>query len=181
MITIGLDEVVTLEDVAPMLDEQAVRQHPKRESMTPLKWKMAVGVFATSLTFAVPLVADATQLGPPGQAFNQARDATTAPHVTADGDVGAEFNRLVEQWQAETMFSSSLTEQYGHPAYQRIIALGDAVVPFLLDEMNARPDHWGYALTKITGQDPVPKEAHGRLREVAAAWLAWGKDRGLLA
>jgi len=77
------------------------------------------------------------------------------------------------------MFSSSLTEQYAHPSYERIIALGDAVVPLLLREMENRPDHWGYALTKITGDDPTPKEAHGSLRGVADAWISWGKKQGL--
>jgi hypothetical protein len=59
-----------------------------------------------------------------------------------------------------------------HPAYQQIIGLGPAGVPLLLRELEREPDHWFWALRAITGEDPVPEEARGRLREMAAAWLS---------
>jgi hypothetical protein len=66
-----------------------------------------------------------------------------------------------------------------HPAYQRIIGMGTAAVPFLLCELERRPDHWFWALTAITGADPVKPEHRGKLREMANAWLKWGKEQGL--
>lgn len=85
------------------------------------------------------------------------------------------FDGLVKQWNAETMFMSSLSEQFEHPAYQRIIAMGAKAVPFILDEMRERPNHWGYALSTITGSNPVAAEDEGKIDHVIAAWLDWGK------
>lgn len=59
--------------------------------------------------------------------------------------------------------------------------MGQAAVPLILEELWARPDHWGPALTAITGENPVPPEDAGRLGAMAQAWLQWGKDRGLIS
>jgi hypothetical protein len=67
-----------------------------------------------------------------------------------------------------------------HPAYLEIIDLGEPVVPLLLDELQREPDFWFAALQKITGADPVPKTSAGKIKEMAKAWLDWGRDKGLL-
>ncbi len=102
----------------------------------------------------------------------------------ADFEVGAHetirrrFDTLVAVWKSERGHSSFVTDLVIHPAYQQIIGMGERAVPLLLEEMRARPDHWDWALRAITGSDPVPKESWGKLREIAAAWVAWGKERG---
>ena len=65
-----------------------------------------------------------------------------------------------------------------HPAYQQIIALGPEIVPLLLRELERSPDHWFRALHALTGADPVPPESRGKLPEMAAAWLRWGREQG---
>ena len=65
-----------------------------------------------------------------------------------------------------------------HPAYQQIIAMGLEVVPLLFRELEREPDHWFRALHVLTGADPVPPESRGKIREMAAAWLRWGRDQG---
>jgi hypothetical protein len=57
--------------------------------------------------------------------------------------------------------------------------MGTAVVPHLLRELERRPDHWFWALTAITGADPVKPEDRGKLRKMTDAWLRWGKEQGL--
>lgn len=89
------------------------------------------------------------------------------------------FQALVAMWQSDVRFASSVTEMVLHPAYQRIIGMGTAAVPFLLREIERRPDHWFWALTAITGADPVKPEHRGKLREMAQTWLKWGKEQGL--
>ena len=64
------------------------------------------------------------------------------------------------------------------PAYQKIIAMGEAAIPLLLAELEREPDHWFIALHAITGVDPVPKESCGRLKDMTTAWLRWGKEHG---
>lgn len=89
------------------------------------------------------------------------------------------FYSLAEAWRQEVRLTSSLTEMILHPAYQRIIGMGVAAVPFLLRELERKPDHWFWALTAITGADPVRPEDRGNVRKMAEAWLRWGKEQGL--
>jgi len=88
------------------------------------------------------------------------------------------FNALVDRWKRERGPHSSSARLTNHPAYQEIIGLGPAVVPLLLQELERAPDHWFRALHDLTGADPVPEAARGKVREMAAAWLRWGCDNG---
>jgi hypothetical protein len=88
------------------------------------------------------------------------------------------FRSLAEQWRRETGMFSSVSRMAMHIAYQRIIGMGArAIVPILLD-LQQRPDHWFWALNAITGENPVPQESAGNLREMAKAWIQWGRRRG---
>ena len=89
------------------------------------------------------------------------------------------FYSLAEAWRRDVRLTSSFTEMILHPAYQRIIGMGFETLPFLLRELERKPDHWFWALTAITGVDPVPPEDRGKLRKMVEAWLRWGKEQGL--
>lgn len=106
-------------------------------------------------------------------------------------DVGAEFRRLRQQWQEETVWTSSSTENAPgsdsitlhmilHPAYQMIIGLGPDVVPYILSDLKSNPHHWGWALRSITRQNPVPDGNEGDVVAISDAWLSWGRERGLI-
>lgn len=88
------------------------------------------------------------------------------------------FLALVIAWKHGRGPTSSIRELAMHPAYQRIIGMGERVVPFILRELEREPDHWFWALTAITGQDPIPKEARGRVERMAKIWLNWGRENG---
>lgn len=178
---IGLDDVVRIDDVVASTDRdrlstESTRRTRAKTVRTGLKLSAAIGIFA-SMTLVIPRTSEATA---PPNGIRRSQDATKADFV-ASADVSSEFERLAEEWRTETMFSSSLAEQFDHPAYIRIIELGESVLPLLLKAMRSQPDHWTHALTKITGVDPVPPDAHGRLSLIADAWIRWGKDKGLLA
>jgi hypothetical protein len=64
--------------------------------------------------------------------------------------------------------------------YQKIIGMGMEAVPLLLQELQREPDQWFWALEAITDQNPVPPEAAGNVRQMAAAWVEWGKANGLI-
>lgn len=91
------------------------------------------------------------------------------------------FEALSKEWKAQTRFMSSFTDMAMLPAYQRIIGLGPAAVPWLLQELKSEPDYWFWALEAITGENPVPEELRGKREEMAAAWLEWGRVHGYLA
>jgi len=89
------------------------------------------------------------------------------------------FYSLAEAWRQDIRFTSSLTQMILYPTYQRIIGMGFAAVPFLLRELERKPDHWFWALHAITGADPVQPEDRGKLRKMAEVWLKWGKEQRL--
>ena len=88
------------------------------------------------------------------------------------------FLVLVEQWQRETGMLSQVQKMVIHPAYQRIIGMGQPVVPLILRELERETDPWFWALEVITGANPVTGDARGRLDQMAAAWLKWGRENG---
>jgi hypothetical protein len=89
-----------------------------------------------------------------------------------------EFMKLVEKWHQETGMMSLVSKIVMHPAYQRIIGMGQPVIPLILRELEREPDHWFWALRAITGANPVKPEQQGRLKQMAQAWITWGKEHG---
>jgi hypothetical protein len=109
--------------------------------------------------------------------FQAARMRTARAQLQA---FEARFRRNVDQWREDTIFMSSLREVVAHPAYQAIIRMGHEAVPLILAILKETPEHWGPALQAITGANPVPAEACGRVDAIADAWLQWGNDHGLV-
>ncbi|MCT7988773.1 hypothetical protein [Laspinema olomoucense] len=93
-------------------------------------------------------------------------------------DIETRFLELAQQWRRETGMMSLVTKMSMHPAYQRIIGMGQPVVPLILRELEQEPDHWFWALQAITGANPVQPEQRGRLTQMAAAWIEWGREHG---
>jgi hypothetical protein len=93
----------------------------------------------------------------------------------------AKFRALAARWRHETLNLSSTSQMAMHPAYQRIIGMGMAVVPLILRELQEQPDWWFWALQSITGIDPVSPNCRGSLPDMAAAWLKWGRENEYLA
>ena len=92
----------------------------------------------------------------------------------------ARFDELADEWAQETRLQSSSTEIEIHPAYQRIIGMGPAVLPFILDRLAQRTEHWFWALAAISREDPVDPMDAGRVEAMAEAWLRWGRAKGLI-
>jgi len=90
------------------------------------------------------------------------------------------FHALATEWQSARGHSSKLKDLAMHPAYQRIIGMGKTAIPLILEEMRRSPSHWTWALRAITGADPVPKESRGKLKEMTAAWVKWGIEKGYI-
>jgi hypothetical protein len=87
--------------------------------------------------------------------------------------------RLLRTWREQTAFLSSSTRLTGHPAYQELIALGPAALPFLFRDLEQTGDgHLSKALAAITGAHPVPDEDRGHVHRVAGAWLRWARETG---
>jgi hypothetical protein len=98
--------------------------------------------------------------------------------TTLPADNRREFERFAEQWRNETAHLSSPSAIAMNHAYQRIIGMGERAIPYILQELARQPDHWFWALNAITGAEPVPEQSRGRMSEMAAAWIAWGRHQG---
>jgi len=88
------------------------------------------------------------------------------------------FEALASEWKEQVGGSSFVAEKTNHPAYQKIIEMGSVVVPFILRELEQKPTHWFEALKAITGANPVQPEQRGRTKQMAQAWLQWGREQG---
>ena len=62
--------------------------------------------------------------------------------VTPAADLEEVFRTSSAEWRSAVAHLSSTTRRVQHPAYQRIIASGQNVVPLLLRELKERPNHW---------------------------------------
>jgi hypothetical protein len=91
-----------------------------------------------------------------------------------------EFRLLVDKWVEETAHLSSPNKQALHPSYQRIIGLGAPALPLILSELQRKARFWFWALTAITGEQPVRETDFGNVRAMRDTWLQWGRERGYL-
>jgi hypothetical protein len=90
------------------------------------------------------------------------------------------FQQLASEWKEQARYLSNTAQMAMLRPYQRIIGLGLPAVQLILEELQREPNQWFWALESITGENPVPQEARGRVRLMAQAWINWGKQHGLL-
>ncbi|OIP70474.1 MAG: hypothetical protein AUK48_13680 [Oscillatoriales cyanobacterium CG2_30_44_21] len=95
-------------------------------------------------------------------------------------EVKAEFTNLASQWTQDVEGMSSTVEMVKHPAYQKIVSMGQVVVPLLLEDLRQNPLYWLPALRQITNYNPVQPEQRGKIKQMAEAWLNWGKQQGYI-
>jgi len=93
-------------------------------------------------------------------------------------NVAERFRRLAEVWHQETDHLSSMSEASAHPAYQEIIDLGPDILPLLFRDLEENHTHWFGALAALTGAQPIPTGAGGKIPTMVDAWIRWAKDNG---
>jgi hypothetical protein len=87
---------------------------------------------------------------------------------------------LAQKWQQERLRGADIHEIIESPSYQEIVKIGQRAIRPLLLMVRRNPDHWFPALVAITRANPVPAESEGRIKEMADAWIKWGKERGYI-
>ncbi len=97
-------------------------------------------------------------------------------------DVSRRFRDLSIQWHEAGRFRSNTRTLRTHPVYSELVALGEPIVPMILEELKREADvSWFCVLSAITGENPIPASVAGRVDEMACAWLDWGRERGYRA
>jgi hypothetical protein len=102
----------------------------------------------------------------------------SAPDGKAAETIEQRFRRLKAVFESATMFLSDAHKITAHPAFQEIIGMGEAVIPFMLHDLEKEPGQWVWALPRLTGANPVRPEEAGDSRKLADAWLRWGRENG---
>jgi len=102
----------------------------------------------------------------------------TSPLFAEAEEKRSEFDLLASQWRRETRHISVISKKVSHPAYLRIMGMGRAAVPLLLEALRDQPAHWFEALRAATKTDPA--NASSNFSEAREAWLAWGKFNGYI-
>ena len=86
------------------------------------------------------------------------------------------FERLKEEWYDERRYLSSFSKIFSCPSYLSIIAMEHKAIPYILADLRSDdPEYWFDALTKITGEDPVPDDVRGNRFRMAKAWITWAE------
>jgi hypothetical protein len=92
-----------------------------------------------------------------------------------------QFNRLARIWKSETELISKMSRKFMHPAYQKIIGMGEPAIPLILKDLAKHgPNDWFWALTAISDENPITEELAGNMVAMTEAWLQWGKRAGYL-
>jgi hypothetical protein len=82
---------------------------------------------------------------------------------------------LVDEWERETCYMSSPNQTMRHPAFHKLVSLGDSAVGPLLRLYKRREGFIHMILSAITGLNPVDPQRQGDVRAARRAWLAWGR------
>ncbi|MBX9670700.1 MAG: hypothetical protein K2X93_24075 [Candidatus Obscuribacterales bacterium] len=91
-----------------------------------------------------------------------------------------QFKELATRWRQETDGYSLAMKKAKHRDYRTIIAFGPPVVPYILKELREHGGHWFWALTEITGDNPIPMDVAGNVAKMRECWLEWGEQQGLI-
>lgn len=102
-----------------------------------------------------------------------------ARELLSRSNESAHFRDLADWWREGTAFLSSPREKATHPAYERIIAMGPMVVPFILEDLRDNGGDWYIALRKLATDPPqITSETARSTQAVVETWLEWGRRHG---
>jgi chemotaxis regulatin CheY-phosphate phosphatase CheZ len=89
----------------------------------------------------------------------------------------ARFKVLAAQWKRETKFLSNVNKKCTHIAYQKIIGMGRAAVPLIINDLEQNgPNDWFWALHVITDANPITEEIAGNMQAMTEAWITWWRN-----
>ena len=90
-----------------------------------------------------------------------------------NNDLKIKFNDLKTKWYDETKFVSDPNEIYNNQYYQKIISLGESVVPILMEDIDSQTGDWFHALKEITGVNPIKEGNGGYVPKMIEDWKNW--------
>jgi len=92
----------------------------------------------------------------------------------------AQFETYYKQWKAETAFESNGRKIIENTYYQKMINMGKAAIPLILEKYVQANDHWSYASRRITGISLNESTNYGNLEAIRMDWIEWGVKNNLI-
>lgn len=94
------------------------------------------------------------------------------------------FAKLAEEWENSTRHLSSPAQIMMHPNYQAVLGMAqenrDELVRLMLTDLRDHNRAWFWALSYLTGDNPIKTSEAGKFDKMIKAWIKWGKERGIL-
>jgi hypothetical protein len=92
------------------------------------------------------------------------------------------FEFRANNWIAQTAVLSSPSAMKRSPLFAELLSMGPTIAKFILEKLASRDIrlHWFVLLKQVTKEDPVPSYSRGKIFEMAEAWLAWGRSKGII-
>ncbi|MEO8455262.1 MAG: hypothetical protein ABI454_08880 [Sphingomicrobium sp.] len=91
------------------------------------------------------------------------------------------FFKSLTAWRSETAHLSFAEDKIASPHFQKIVSLGEHVVPLIVNELRHEPSFLFLALEEITGEDHVAPNSYGKPKEMVNDWLQWYQNVGVNA
>lgn len=80
------------------------------------------------------------------------------------------FDALYNSWRKNTMFSSSVSDIIGDAAFQEIVGMGMAAVPYIIERIDKEPSTLVWALNKIYG-GKISNNPNTTIKEACRLWV----------
>lgn len=97
------------------------------------------------------------------------------------------FQEQADKWDRETAHMSSPLQRMIHPSYQAILGMSAEspenkreIIRFMLHDLKDNHREWSLALSYLTQHNPINPKDYGKTSKIAAAWVRWGEDQGLI-
>jgi hypothetical protein len=103
------------------------------------------------------------------------------------------FHELADKWAEETAVLSSPPQMRENPNYKAIMEMvldpknelksydvTQKMIQLILIDLIEHRRHWFWALSELTGENPIPSEDAGRIMKMIEAWKNWGIKKGYI-
>jgi hypothetical protein len=93
-------------------------------------------------------------------------------------EIAETYHRLAEEWKSETAPLSSIRRMKQHPAYSKLVAMGEPAIPLILADLARQPSHLFWVLRDITNLNPADPAVAENFLDVIDSWIEWGRNQG---
>jgi hypothetical protein len=94
-------------------------------------------------------------------------------------EITERIDALLEAIDADTAYSSRMSDTLEHPAYAELVGMGDKIIPYLFHLATQHGAAWvHFALfAELSKENPIPEKDRGRFDRTLMHWLKWYTEK----